>query len=327
MWRSKRGSCGLGLGAWETGYSLRPQEIELALVKLYRVTGTRAYLDLARFILECRGRGKGIATPQYANHMPVVEQREIVGHAVRSAYMLSGMTDIAALLGDTAYRTAVDAVWEDMAGRKMAITGGLGARHGGEAMGEAYELPNAESYNETCAAIANALWNHRLFLLTGDGKYLDVLERTVYNGVLAGVSQSGDRFFYVNPLETDGVHLFNKGHNTRFPWTGCACCPVNIARFIPSVPGFAYATRDRTIFIGFYLPGLADITLGGSRIKLRQTTDYPWDGTIRVEVAGGARAMGNEVARAGLGDGPAGADRPVPAVRRSAASADDPRER
>lgn len=300
------------------------QEIELALVKLYRVTGTRAYLDLARFILECRGRGKGIATPQYANHMPVVEQREIVGHAVRSAYMLSGMTDIAALLGDTAYRRAVDAVWEDMAGRKMAITGGLGARHGGEAMGEAYELPNAESYNETCAAIANALWNHRLFLLTGDSKYLDVLERTVYNGVLAGVSQSGDRFFYVNPLETDGVHLFNKGHNTRFPWTGCACCPVNIARFIPSVPGFAYATRDRTIFIGFYLPGLADIKLEGSRIKLRQTTDYPWDGTIRVEVLEGAGDWEMKLRVPGWAMGrpvptdlyrPSGVQPPAPAIR------------
>lgn len=264
------------------------QEIELALVKLYRVTGKREYLDLARFLLECRGRGRGLATPQYANHKPVVEQREMVGHAVRSAYMLSGMTDIAALLGDAAYRIAVDAMWEDMAARKMAVTGGLGARHGGEAMGDAYELPNAESYNETCAAIGNVFWNHRMFLLTGDGKYLDVLERAVYNGALVGVSLSGDRFFYVNPLETDGVYLFNKGHATRFPWTGCACCPVNIVRFIPSIPGYAYATRGRSVFLGFYLPGTAEIDLAGSKLVLRQKTDYPWDGSIRVEVLEGA---------------------------------------
>jgi DUF1680 family protein len=261
-------------------------EIELALVKLYRATGTRAYLDLARFILECRGRGKGIATPQYANHKPVTEQTELVGHAVRAAYMASAMTDVAALLGDAAYRRATDALWDDMAWRKMAVTGGLGARHGGEAMGAAYELPNAEAYNETCAAIANALWCHRMFLLTGDGKYLDVLERAVYNGVLCGVSLSGDRFFYVNPLAADGHTPFNHGHATRFPWTGCACCPVNIARFIPSVPGFAYAARGNSAYVGFYLPGTAEIPLEKGRVTLRQTTGLPWDGRVRIEVRG-----------------------------------------
>ena len=259
-------------------------EIELALVKLYRLTGKRGYLDLSRFLLECRGRGKGIATQQYANHRPVAEQAELVGHAVRSAYMACAMTDIAAILGDAPYRRAVESMWSDMAGRKMALTGGLGARHGGEAMGEAYELPNAESYNETCAAIANALWNHRMFLLTGDGAYLDVLERAVYNGVLAGVSLGGDRFFYVNPLASDGHSLFNHGHNTRFPWTGCACCPVNIARFIPSVPGFAYATRGRSVFAGFYLAGVSEIAFVGGKVTLRQTTDYPWSGRVRFEV-------------------------------------------
>ena len=259
-------------------------EIELALVKLYRLTGKRTYLDLSRFLLECRGRGNGIATQQYANHKPVTEQTEFVGHAVRSAYMASAMTDIAAVLNDKAYRNAVDAMWTDMAAHKMALTGGLGARHGGEAMGDAYELPNAESYNETCAAIANALWNHRMFLLTGDGKYLDVLERSIYNGVLAGVSLGGDRFFYVNPLATDGHQLFNQGHNTRFPWTGCACCPVNIARFIPSVPGFAYATRGRSVYTGFFLSGTAEIPLEGGKVVLRQTTEYPWSGKVRVDV-------------------------------------------
>ncbi len=263
-------------------------EIELALVKLYRATGTRAYLDLSRYILECRGRGKGIASQQYANHKPVSQQTELVGHAVRAAYMASGMTDIAALLGDPPYRSAVDAMWDDMVGRKMALTGGLGARHGGEAMGDAYELPNAEAYNETCAAIANVLWNHRLFLLTGDGRYLDVLERTVYNGALAGVSLTGDRFFYVNPLATDGHHPFNHGHATRFPWTGCACCPVNVVRFVPSVPGYAYAARGRSVYVGFYLPGVAEIPIEGGRVTLRQTTDYPWHGAVRLEVLEGA---------------------------------------
>jgi len=259
-------------------------EIELALVKLYRVTGKREYLDLSRFLLQCRGQGRGLTTMQYANHKPVVEQIELVGHAVRSVYMACAMTDIAALLGDSSYRAAVDALWRDMAEHKMALTGGLGARRGGEAMGDAFELPNAESYNETCAGIANALWNHRMFLLTGEGRYLDLLERVTYNGVLSGVSLGGDRFFYVNPLETDGRHTFNHGHSTRFPWTGCACCPVNIARFIPSVPGFAYATRARALYAGFYLPGVAEIPLQEGRVKLRQVTDYPWDGRVRFEV-------------------------------------------
>jgi len=259
-------------------------EIELSLVKLYRVTGKRAYLDLARFLLECRGRGKGIPMAQYANHKPVSEQTELVGHAVRSVYMACAMTDIAAILGDEPYRHAVDAMWSDMASHKMALTGGLGARHGGEAMGDAYELPNAEAYNETCAGIANALWNHRMFLLTGDGKYLDVLERVIYNGVLSGVSLSGDRFFYVNPLAADGSHAFNQGHSDRFPWTGCACCPVNIVRFIPSVPGFAYATRGRSLYVDLYLSCVAEIPLGNDKVTLRQTTDYPWSGHVRLEV-------------------------------------------
>lgn len=259
-------------------------EIEIGLVKLYRVTGKRAYLDLARFLLECRGRGKGIPLAQYANHKPVVQQNELVGHAVRSVYMACAMTDVAAILGDAPYRSAVDAMWFDMASHKMALTGGLGARHGGEAMGEPYELPNAEAYNETCAGIANALWNHRMFLLSGEAKYLDVLERVLYNGVLAGVSLGGDRFFYVNPLASDGVQPFNQGHSDRFPWTGCACCPVNVARFIPSVPGFAYATRERSVFVGLYLSGVAEIPLGGDKVALRQVTDYPWSGLVRLEV-------------------------------------------
>ena len=259
-------------------------EIELSLVKLYRVTGNRTYLNLAHFLLECRGRGKGISQAQYANHKPVAAQTELVGHAVRSVYMVCAMTDIAAILGDAPYRQAVDAMWFDMASHKLALTGGLGARHGGEAMGDAYELPNAEAYNETCAGIANALWNHRMFLLTGDGKYLDVLERVVYNGVLSGVSLSGDRFFYVNPLAADGNNTFNQGHSDRFPWTGCACCPVNIARFIPSVPGFAYATRGRCIYVGLYLSCVAEIPLGNGKVTLRQTTDYPWSGHVRLEV-------------------------------------------
>ena len=259
-------------------------EIELSLVKLYRVTGKRAYLDLSRFLLECRGRGKGIPSAQYANHKPVTEQNELVGHAVRSVYMACAMTDIAAILDDEPYRHAVDAMWSDMVSHKMAVTGGLGARHGGEAMGDAYELPNAEAYNETCAAIANVLWNHRMFLLSGDAKHLDVLERVLYNGVLSGVSLSGDRFFYVNPLASDGTYPFNQGHSDRFPWTGCACCPVNIARFIPSVPGFAYATRGRSVYVGLYLASVAEIPLGNDKVALRQVTDYPWSGKVRFEV-------------------------------------------
>ncbi len=262
------------------------QEIEIGLIKLYRATGNRKYLDLSKFLLDCRGRrfddpkAAHNPNPYYADHIPVTEQAEAVGHAVRSAYMYSAMADIAALMEDPDYRRAVDRLWENVVGKKLHLTGGIGASPKGEAFGGNYDLPNASAYNETCAAIAHALWNHRMFLLHGDGKYIDVLERVLYNGFLSGVGMSGDRFFYPNPLETDGRAKFNHGSNERAPWFNCSCCPVNDVRFIPSIAGFIYAARERDLYVNLYVAGSARCDLAGGTIAVRQKTRYPWDGNV-----------------------------------------------
>ena len=217
--------------------------IEMALVKLYLVTGKRDYLDLAGFFIEETGRGRDghKLSPYSQDHKPVVEQDEMVGHAVRAGYLYSGVADVARLTGNEAYKTALDRLWENLVSKKLYLTGGMGARGAGEGFGDNYELPNMTAYCETCASIANVYWNYRMFLLSGDAKYIDVLERALYNGVLSGVSLSGDRFFYDNPLESNGSH-------ERAPWFGCACCPGNITRFIPSVPGYVYAVGDREVY-------------------------------------------------------------------------------
>jgi len=268
------------------------QEIEMGLVKLYRVTGARKYLDLARFFLDERGQADrhALRGPYQQDHRPVTEQAEAVGHAVRAAYMYAGMADVAALTGDDAYLRAIDALWEDVVQRKLYLTGGIGAERHGEAFGAAFHLPNAEAYAETCAAIANALWNHRMFLLHGDAKYIDVLERTVYNGFLAGVSLQGNTFFYPNPLAADGNQRFNQGEAERAPWFGCSCCPVNVVRFIPSLPGMQYAVKDRSLYVNLFAGGTAEVDVAGSKVKVRQETRYPWDGQIRITVAPGQPA-------------------------------------
>ncbi len=254
------------------------QEIEIGLVKLYRVTADKKYLDLAKFLLDQRGRG---GNTYYSDHLPVVKQTEAVGHAVRSCYMYAAMADVAALTGDTAYLGAIDRLWDNVVGKKLYLTGGVGARPGGEAFGGDYELPN-RAYNETCAAIANALWNYRMFLLHGDAKYLDVLERILYNGFLSGVALGGDRFFYPNPLEADGQAKFNMGSATRQPWFDCACCPVNVVRFMPSIAGYVYATRGQAIYVNLFAGGSGKVTLGNNTIQLVQETRYPWDGQVRL---------------------------------------------
>ncbi len=273
------------------------QEIEIGLVKLYRITGDEKYLMLAKFFLDERG-------PEYHKkmfpetsefsiydqdwylqaHQPVVEQDQAVGHAVRATYMYSGMADVAALTGDIRYIQAIDRIWENVVSRKLYVTGGIGSRHEGEAFGEDYELPNATAYNETCAAIGNVFWNHRLFLLHGNARYLDVLERTLYNGLLSGISLSGDRFFYPNPLESDGKYEFNQGEKTRKPWFDCACCPVNVARFLPSFPGYVYASQDDGLYINLFVSGKGKVRLGRSLVEISQETRYPWDGGIRITV-------------------------------------------
>ena len=267
------------------------QEIEIGLSKLYRATGNRAYLDLAKFFLDERGHYFGgekhapgdpfsvYDSDEYLqNHKPVLEQDEAVGHAVRAMYMYSGMADVAALGGYPEYVAAIDRLWQNVAGKKQYLTGGVGARGTSEAFGDAFELPNAEAYTETCAAIGNALWNYRLFLLHGEAKYMDVFERVLYNGLLSGVSLSGDRFFYQNPLESVGGY-------ERSPWFEVACCPPNMTRFLPSLPGYVYATREETIFVNLYIAGEGKIDLGGRPVTLAQRTRYPWDGAVKLIVS------------------------------------------
>jgi uncharacterized protein len=261
------------------------QVIEMGLAKLYRVTGEKKYLDLARFFLEQRGRLQPQGSSYNQDHIPVVQQTEGVGHAVRAGYLYSGMADIAALSGDTAYLKAIDKIWDNVVSKKLYITGGIGSAHEGEAFTENYDLPNLTAYNETCAAIANVFWNHRMFLLHGDAKYFDVLEKSLYNGVISGISLDGLTFFYPNPLEADGKFAFNQGALSRKEWFDCSCCPSNICRFIPSLPGYVYAIRGDSLFVNLFAANSAKIRLHGRDIGITQETRYPWDGNIRLTLS------------------------------------------
>lgn len=246
--------------------------VEMALCKLYKVTGNKRYLETARYFIEETGRGTdGHQLSEYSqDHKPILGQDEIVGHAVRAGYLYSGVADVAALTSDTAYFHALERIWNNMAGKKLYITGGVGSRAQGEGFGPNYELPNMTAYAETCAAIANVYWNYRMFLATGDAKYVDVYERALYNGVISGVSLSGDRFFYDNPLESMGQH-------SRQPWFGCACCPGNITRFMASVSQYQYAVQGSKVFVNLYIQGKAQIS---PKLEIEQTTRYPWDGDV-----------------------------------------------
>ena len=253
------------------------QIAEMALAKLYLVTGQQKYLDLAKFFLDKRGYTS--RTDAYSQaHKPVLEQDEAVGHAVRAAYMYSGMADVAALTGDTGYVHAIDKIWDNVVTKKLYVTGGIGATSHGEAFGENYELPNMSAYCETCAAIGNVYWNYRLFLLHGESKYYDVLERSLYNGLISGVSLDGGGFFYPNPLESIGQHQ-------RQPWFGCACCPSNICRFIPSLPGYVYAVHNKDVYVNLFMSNTSELNVEGKKVTLAQTTEYPWNGDIRVSVS------------------------------------------
>ena len=254
------------------------QEIELGLVKLYRVTGKKKYLDQAKWFLDQRGQYTGFQSEYSQSHKPVIEQTEAVGHAVRATYMYSAMADVAALTGDPDYLNAIDALWGNVADKKLYVTGGIGARHSGEAYGDNYELPNRSAYCETCAAIANVYWNHRMFCLHGDAKYIDVMERSLYNGVISGVSLDGMKFFYPNPLESANGH-------ERSPWFGCACCPSNICRFLASVPGYAYAVTGDTAYVNLFVNSTTTFDVAKSPVTFTQTTDYPWSGKVRLDIA------------------------------------------
>jgi uncharacterized protein len=260
-------------GPGKLSYYPGHQIVEMGLVKLYRITGKREYLDLAAFFLDARKNGS-----EYNQaHKPVKDQTEPVGHAVRATYMYSGMTDAAALAGKTEYIPALDAIWVNLLKNKIYITGGIGAEAGHEGFSAPYVLPNLKAYNETCASIGMVYWSHRMFLLEGDSRFVDVLERVLYNGLISGVSLSGDRFFYPNPLESDG-------NDERSAWFGCACCPSNVCRFIPSVPGYAYAAAGNRVYVNLFIQSSAGIPIGTNTIRLVQKTAYPWDGAVVLKV-------------------------------------------
>ncbi len=263
------------------------QIAEMAMARLYLATGQKRYLDFAKFLLDYRGKTQ-IKNQYSQSHLPVIDQAEAVGHAVRAAYMYAGMADVAALTGDKDYIKAIDDIWWNIVEKKLYITGGIGATASGEAFGKNYELPNMSAYCETCAAIGNVYVNYRLFLLHGLSKYYDVLERTLYNGLISGVSLQGDGFFYPNPLESMGQHQ-------RQAWFGCACCPSNICRFIPSLPGYVYAVKEErgerkeertnpSIYVNLFLSNTATLNVGGKKVTLSQQTNYPWDGDIAITI-------------------------------------------
>ncbi len=256
------------------------EELELALVKLYEVTGDRRYLELSKFYLNARGdrtHRQQLYGEYCQDHLPVREQAEIVGHAVRAMYLYAGVADVAGYSGDESFIAALGKLWDDVVRHKMYITGGIGARHEGESFGSPYELPNDTAYCETCAAIGLALWSHRLNLLHADAHFADVLERTVYNGVLSGIGMDGEHYFYVNPLAAGGDHH-------RQPFYPCACCPTNAVRFLPSLPGYLYATSGDGIYVNLYAQSDAQVMLHDSPISIRQVTSYPWDGQIQLTI-------------------------------------------
>ena len=260
------------------------QIAEMALARLYTLTGEKKYLDEAKYLLDYRGKTH-IRNPYSQSQAPILEQKEAVGHAVRAGYMYAGIADVAALTKDSAYMKVIDRIFENIVGKKYYLTGGVGARHAGEAFGADYELPNMTAYNETCAAISMVYLFERMFLLHGESKYIDCLERTLYNGVISGMSMDGGRFFYPNPLSSDGKYKFNAdGNTTRQPWFGCACCPSNLSRFIPSIPGYLYGVKDNNIYVNLFAGNTSTIKVNGKDVVLEETTEYPWNGDIKIAV-------------------------------------------
>ena len=272
---------GPGKRHWVPGH----EEIELALVKLYQTTQEQKYLDFAYWLLEERGHGHGTMGDEgkwdpvyYQDIVPVRRLTDISGHAVRCMYLYCGMADVAALKNDTGYIAAIDRLWDDVVHRNMYITGGIGSSRDNEGFTEDYDLPNLDAYCETCASVGMVLWNQRMNQLTGDSKYIDILERSLYNGALAGISLGGDRFFYVNPLESKGDHH-------RQEWYGCACCPSQLSRFLPSIGNYIYASSDDALWVNLYIGNTGHIRIGETDILLTQETDYPWDGSVKLTIS------------------------------------------
>ncbi|MEO5685333.1 MAG: glycoside hydrolase family 127 protein [Chitinophagaceae bacterium] len=275
--------------------------VEMGLVKLYRLTGKKEYLATAKFFIEERGHYTGYdpkskdpwkSGSYWQDEKPVVLQDEAVGHAVRAGYLYAAVADVAALTGDDSLLHAIDKIWENMVSKKLYVQGSIGAKGDGERFGGNYELPNETAYNETCAAIANVYWNYRMFLLHGDAKYIDVLEKSLYNGLISGVGLDGKSFFYTNAMQVKHVGD-GSGSNgftstgveaARSGWFECSCCPTNVARLLPAVPGYMYAQKDVNLYINLFINGSADLVVKNTAVQLVQQNNYPWDGELAFTV-------------------------------------------
>lgn len=270
------------------------QVVEMGLVKLYRITGKKEYLETAKYFIEERGHYSGYdATSKdqwksgayWQDHIPVVEQKEAVGHAVRAGYLYAAMADVAALTGDTRFLQSIDSIWQNVVSKKIYVQGGIGAVGSGERFGENYELPNETAYNETCAAISNVYWNHRMFLLHGDSKYMDVLEKSLYNGLISGVGMDGKSFFYTNAMEVKNGHIHKETEEERSGWFPCSCCPTNITRLIPSVAGYVYAQQLDKVYVNLFVSGVSTIRVNKREVEITQKNNYPWDGNLTFNIS------------------------------------------
>jgi len=269
------------------------QVVEMGLVKLYRITGKKEYLETAKYFIEERGHYSGYNASSkdpwqngayWQDHIPVVQQSEAVGHAVRAGYLYSAMTDIAALTDDKKFVQAIDTIWNNVVSKKLYVQGGVGAIGNGERFGDNYELPNSTAYNETCAAIANVYWNHRMFLLHGESKYIDILEKTLYNGLISGVGMDGKSFFYTNAMEIKNTFQHKDMEAARSGWFPCSCCPTNVTRLIPSIPGYVYGVKDNNIFVNLFVAGTASFSINKKNVQLEQQNNYPWDGRLTFKI-------------------------------------------
>jgi DUF1680 family protein len=268
--------------------------VEMGLVKLYRITGKKEYLETAKDFIEERGRYTGYDAKSkdpwrsgsyWQDHKPVVDQDEAIGHAVRAGYLYSGVADVAALTGDEKMLNAIDKIWENMVSKKFYVNGGVGAVPGGERFGDNYDLPNTTAYNETCAAIANVYWNQRMFLLHGDSKYIDVLERSLYNGLLSGIGLDGKSFFYSNAMQVKNSFSHRALEVSRAGWFDCSCCPTNLVRLLPSVPGYMYAQQGDNVYVNLFANSTAELSVHNKPVTIEQQNNYPWDGNLKFVVS------------------------------------------
>jgi len=263
--------------------------VEMGLVKLYRITGKKEYLETAKYFIEERGHYAGYDSTSkdlwkngayWQDHIPVIKQNEAVGHAVRAGYLYAAVADVAALTGDKDFIQAIDTIWNNVVRKKIYVQGGIGAVGDGERYGGNYELPNATAYNETCAAIANVYWNHRMFLLHGESKYIDILEKSLYNGLISGVGMDGKSFFYTNAMEIKNMYSHKDMEAERSGWFTCSCCPTNVTRLIPSVPGYVYAQKNNDIYVNLFVSGNASFMVNKNSVEIEQKNNYPWDGNL-----------------------------------------------